>query len=90
MTLREILNSILDFNLTPLIEIFGGGVGLLMLIVVPIGFIWLGYILLKDVLFKEQPHDRDLFAKIFIFISGFFSIGMALFIIYHGFNLLNK
>ena len=90
MTLREIFDSILDFNLTPLVEIFSGGVGLLMLIVVPIGFIWLGYSLLKDVLFNEQPHDRDLFAKIFIFISGFFSIGMALFIIYHGFNLLIK
>tara|TARA_B100000795_G_C22533681_1_gene336113 strand:+ start:347 stop:619 length:273 start_codon:yes stop_codon:yes gene_type:complete len=90
MTLREILNSILDFNLTPLFEIFGGGVGLLMLIVLPIGLMWFGYSLLKDVLFDEQPHDRDLFAKIFIFISGFFSIGGAFFIAYSGFNLLIK
>jgi hypothetical protein len=34
---------------------------------------------LKDLLIREQPHDRDLFAKIFIFISGTFSICISIF-----------
>ena len=90
MTLREIFGSIIDFDLAPLFEFVGGAI---VMVGLPIGLIWFGYMLLKDVFINEQPHDRDLFAKIFIVISGLFAWGLAIFVLYYfvyrGFILLN-
>lgn len=72
MTLRDIFNSIIDFDIS---KIFVGIWELLhwsLPIVMPIASIWFGAAILKDVLIDEQPHDRDLFAKIFMVVAGLF------------------
>mgnify|MGYP003139130477 CR=1 FL=1 len=79
MTLREIFGSIIDFDLSPIFGIVVWG----LLWFMPVGFIWFGGMLLKNVFIDEQPHDRDLFAKIFMVICGLFTWGMAIFIFYN-------
>jgi|TARA_B100001971_G_scaffold80532_1_gene74294 hypothetical protein len=88
MTLREIGakitdigSKIIDYDLNPLFEFVFGA---LLYIGMPIGSIWFGSMLLKDVFINKQPHDRDLFAKIFMTLAGFFAWGLAIFILYHG------
>jgi hypothetical protein len=79
MTLKDIFNSAINFDLMNIVYIFGG----IILYLSPIGILWLGGSLLKNVLIDEQPPDRDLFAKIFMSISGTFSICLSIFMTYH-------
>lgn len=70
MTLRGIFNSIIDFDVT---KIFVGAWELLlwtMPFVMPIVMVWMGGMILKNVLIDKQPADRDLFAKIFMIVAG--------------------
>ena len=80
MTLREIfgkMGGILDYDLTPIAQV---AFSIIVGIVFPIGLLWAGQSMLVDGFAKEQPHDRDLFGRIFLILSGFFCIGIALFI----------
>ena len=59
-------------------------VGGIILLVMPIVMVWGGGLLLKDVLIDKQPHDRDLFAKVFMIISGIFATFVApVFLVYY-------
>ena len=80
MTLKDIFNSIINFDLMNGVHF----IGVIILIVMPIVCVWFGGMILKDVLIDKQPHDRDLFAKIFMIISGTFITFVApVFLIYH-------
>tara|TARA_B100000787_G_scaffold151343_1_gene124329 strand:+ start:270 stop:521 length:252 start_codon:yes stop_codon:yes gene_type:complete len=79
MTIKDIFDSIINFDLMNVVHFVGD----IILYLSPIGILWLGVFILKDVLINEQPHDRDLFAKIFMFISGTFSICLSIFMTYH-------
>ena len=82
MTIREIFSGLIDYdlyNLNPIFQVVGG---VLIYIVAPIGMLWLGRMMLVDGFAKEQPHDRDLFGRVFLILSGFVSIGIALFILW--------
>ena len=59
-------------------------IGAIILLVMPILLVWVGGMILKDVLIDKQPHDRDLFAKVFMIISGIFMTFVApVFLVYH-------
>jgi len=80
MTLKDIFDSIINFDLMNGVHFIGA----IILLVMPIGFVLFGGMILKDVLIDKQPHDRDLFAKIFMIISGTFITFVApVFLIYH-------
>ena len=80
MTLKDIFNSISNFDLMNGIHFIGGIIFLIM----PIVLVWFGGMILKDVFIDKQPHDRDLIAKIFMIISGIFCTFIApIFLIYH-------
>ena len=80
MTLKDIFNSAINFDLTNIVHFAGG----IILIFCPILFVWLGGMILKDVLINEQPHDRDLFAKVFMVIAGTFcTFVLPVILIYH-------
>ena len=80
MTIKDIFNSAINFDLTNIVYFFGG----IILLVMPIVMVWVGGLLLKDVLIDKQPHDRDLFAKVFMIISGIFMTFVApVFLVYH-------
>ena len=66
MTIKDIFNSIINFDLMNGVHFIGA----VIILVMPIGMVWFGGMILKDVLIDKQPHDRDLFAKIFMVISG--------------------
>jgi len=80
MTLKDIFNSIINFDLMNGVHF----VGAIILLVMPIGMVWLGGMILKDVLIDKQPQDRDLFAKVFMVIAGTFCTFVApVFLVYH-------
>ena len=80
MTLKDIFNSIINFDLMNGVHF----VGAIILLVMPIGMVWFGGMILKDVLINEQPHDRDLFAKVFMVIAGTFcTFVLPVILIYH-------
>ena len=80
MTIKDIFNSAINFDLTNIVYFVGG----IILLVMPIGMVWVGGMILKDVLIDKQPHNRDLFAKVFMVIAGIFCIFVApVFLIYH-------
>ena len=66
MSLKDIFASIINYDLMNIVHIIGA----IIIFVMPVLFVWFGFAILKDVLIDKQPHDRDLFAKIFMFISG--------------------
>ena len=80
MTIKDIFNSIINFDLMNGVHFIGA----VILLVAPIGMVWLGGMILKDVLIDKQPHDRDLFAKVFMIISGIFATFVApVFLVYY-------
>ena len=80
MTIKDIFNSAINFDLTNIVYFVGG----IILLVMPIGMVWFGGMILKDVLIDQQPHDRDLFAKVFMIISGIFATFVApVFLVYY-------
>ena len=80
MTIKDIFNSAINFDLTNIVYFVGG----IILLVMPIGMVWFGGMILKDVLIDQQPHDRDLFAKVFMVIAGTFcTFVLPVFLIYH-------
>ena len=66
MSLKDIFNSIINYDLMNIVHI----IGVIIIFFMPVLFVWFGFAILKDVLIDKQPHDRDLFAKIFMIISG--------------------
>ena len=79
MTIKDIFNAAINFDLTNIVYFVGG----IILILSPILFVWFGGMILKDVLINEQPHDRDLFAKVFMVIAGIFcTFVLPVFLIY--------
>ena len=66
MSLKDIFNSIINYDLMNIIHTIGA----IIFMVLPVGLVWFGFAILKDVLIDKQPHDRDIFAKIFMIISG--------------------
>ena len=66
MSLKDIFASIINYDLMNIIHI----IGVIIIFFMPVLFVWFGFAILKDVLIDKQPHDRDLFAKIFMVISG--------------------
>ena len=80
MTIKDICNAAINFDLTNIFYFVGG----IILILSPILSVWFGGMILKDVLIDEQPHDRDLFAKVFMVIAGIFCIFVSpVFLVYH-------
>ena len=80
MTIKDIFNSAINFDLTNIVYFVGG----IILLVMPIGMVWFGGMILKDVLIDKQPHDRDLFAKIFMVVSGIVvTFVLPVFLVYH-------
>ena len=77
MTLREIFSGIIDYDLSPILYFC---VGFIFYFFIPIGMLWLGFHMLSDGFAKEQPHDRDLFGRIFLICSGFGCFAIAIFI----------
>ena len=81
MTIKDIFNSIINFDLMNAVHFVGG---IIVYLFLPIGCVWFGGMILKDVLIDKQPHDRDLFAKIFMVISGtVVTFVLPVFLIYH-------
>ena len=66
MSLKDIFASIINYDLMNIVHI----IGVIIIFFMPVLFVWFGFAILKDVLIDKQPHDRDLFAKIFMVISG--------------------
>ena len=75
MTLKDIFNSAINFDLTNIVYFVGG----IILILSPILFVWFGGLILKDVLINEQPHDRDLFEKFLWLLQALFVLLFYLF-----------
>ena len=69
MTIKNIFDSIINFDLMNVVYFVGG---IIVYLFLQIGCVWFGGMILKDVLIDKQPQDRDLFAKIFMVISGTF------------------
>jgi|TARA_B110000977_G_C10850763_1_gene405699 hypothetical protein len=69
MTIKNIFDSIINFDLMNVVYFVGG---IIVYLFLPLGCVWFGGMILKDVLIDKQPQDRDLFAKIFMVISGTF------------------
>ena len=68
MTIKNIFDSIINFDLMNVVYFVGG----IIVYLFPLGCVWFGGMILKDVLIDKQPQDIDLFAKIFMVISGTF------------------
>ena len=69
MTIKNIFDSIINFDLMNVVYFVGG---IIVYLFLPIGCVSFGGMILKDVLIDKQPQDRDLFAKIFMVSSGTF------------------
>ena len=80
MTIKNIFDSIINFDLMNVVYFVGG----IIVYLFPLGCVWFGGMILKDVLIDKQPHDRDLFAKIFMVVSGIVvTFVLPVFLVYH-------
>ena len=82
MTIREIFSGLIDYDLNPIFQFALGG---LYYFVIPIGMFILGGGMLMNALNEVEPGDqnpayKDLFGRVFLFLSGFAFIGAGIYI----------